>query len=67
MSKKKITEPEAPTIAFHQRAYQKFEAKSQDERVIELVKIGILTEDRELSPRYGGKPEKRRRVEATSG
>jgi len=58
MPKTQPTEREAPTMVFHQRAYQNFEAKSRDEKISELVQMGILTEDHELSPRYGGKPEK---------
>ena len=58
MSRNQTTEREASTMVFHRRAYRNFEAKSQVEKIRELVRIGILTEDRELSPRYGGRQEK---------
>ena len=55
MPGKELSQHEAPTQAFHERGYQAFAEKSQDERIKELVRMGILTEERELSPRYGGK------------
>ncbi len=55
MPEKELSGYEAPTQVFHERGYRAFAEMSQDERIKELVRMGILTEERELSPRYGGK------------
>lgn len=54
MTKNRKTPTEATHAHVHRRAFQRFSRMPQDEREEVLVRFGILTKEKRLSPRYGG-------------